>query len=54
MRKLVSASLLLLAFAVTSFSQESYEKLVRRFDYDKSAPLDVRQHGVEEREGVKI
>lgn len=55
MSKFIHASLLLLLCLITtSFSQESYDKLVRRFDYDKSTPLDIKQNGVEERDGVKI
>ncbi|HEX8492073.1 MAG TPA: hypothetical protein VF658_04470 [Pyrinomonadaceae bacterium] len=56
MRKFVSASLLLLllALSLTSFSQETYDNLVRRFAYDKNTPLDLQQHGLEERDGIKI
>lgn len=54
MRKYISATLLLLALSLTSFSQESYDRLVRRFDYDKRTPLDLKQHGLEERDGAKI
>ena len=55
MRKLISALLLLVALSLSVFSQESYDQLLKRFDYDKSAPLDLKQHGVEVREGgVKV
>lgn len=53
-RFIYASLLLLLCLVTTSFSQESYDKLVRRFDYDKSTPLDLKQNGVEERDGVKI
>ena len=32
-----------------AFAQESYEQLLRHWDYDKSAPLNIKQAGVEHR-----
>lgn len=43
------ATTLLLFFAVAPF-----EQLVRLYDYDRSAPLEVRENGVEERSGVRL
>ncbi len=43
--------LLLLASA---FAQESFDQLVHHWDYDKSAPLDVKQISVADRGGVKV
>jgi cephalosporin-C deacetylase-like acetyl esterase len=57
MKKLLAALLLLIAYGIQASAQgeqESYEKLLKRFDYDKSAPLDLRETGVVERDGVKI
>lgn len=54
MRKFICALLLVWAFCPTSVSQESYSQMVKRFDYDRSASLDLKQHGVVERDGVKI
>jgi cephalosporin-C deacetylase-like acetyl esterase len=54
MRKFVAASLLLFSLSLACFSQETYEQLLKRFDYDRSAPLDLQQKGVEERGGAKI
>jgi cephalosporin-C deacetylase-like acetyl esterase len=55
MRKFTIALLLLLTtFCLNAAAQETYDQLVKRFDYDRSAPLDIRQQGVVERDGVKI
>src|SRR6266481_6224273 len=43
---------LLLVAAV--FSQESYDQLLHHWDYDKNAPLNIQQAGIEERGGVTI
>jgi dienelactone hydrolase len=52
MRKLIYLCLCLLSFPLTALAQgESYEQLVKRYDYDKRAPLDVKQAGVVRREG---
>jgi dienelactone hydrolase len=51
MKKLASIVLLLLSSAV---AQESYEQLLHHWDYDKSAPLDLKQLSVREREGVTV
>lgn len=40
--------------AVSILVAQSYDELVRRFDYDRSAPLDVREAGVEHRGSVSI
>lgn len=49
--KPVCVLLLLLAPCV---GQESREQLLRHWDYDKSAPLNLKQAGVEDRNGVKV
>lgn len=52
MRKLICLGLLLLAFPLTSLAQEeSYDQLVKRYDYDRRMPLDVKEAGVVRREG---
>ena len=43
----------ILAFSV-ALGQESYDQLVRHWDYDKSAPLNIKQAGVRDQDGVKI
>ena len=43
-----------LFFAAATLAAQSYTDLVKRFDYDRSAPLDVREVGVQDRGGVKI
>src|SRR5512137_3110804 len=41
-------------FAVAMLVAQSYDDLVKRFDYDRSAPLDLREAGVQDRGGVKV
>ncbi len=45
---------IILFLSSTVFAQDSYEQLLRHWDYDKSAPLDLKQLGVCERDGIKI
>ncbi|HEY0097874.1 MAG TPA: hypothetical protein VGB76_02870, partial [Pyrinomonadaceae bacterium] len=56
MRKLICLCLLLLALPPNSLAQEeTYEQLVKRYDYDRSTPLDLRDFGVVRREeGVRV
>lgn len=52
MRRIALAvvGLSLLAFA----QQESYEQLLKHWDYDRSAPLAVKEAGVQDRGGIKV
>lgn len=50
--KLLASLLPLLLLPV--FAQESYDQLLHHWDYDKHAPLNVKQGGVKEREGAKV
>jgi len=43
----------ILAFSV-ALGQESYDQLVRHWDYDKTAPLNIKQAGVRDQDGVKV
>jgi dienelactone hydrolase len=54
MPRFVVELLLFLIFSGASVAQESYARLVHRFDYDRSAPLDLREAGVSDRDGVKV
>jgi len=56
MRKFVYLFLLLVSFPAASFSQEEpYAQLVSRYEYDKRAPLEVKQASMIKRAGgVKI
>jgi dienelactone hydrolase len=45
---------LVLVLLTSAFAQESYDQLRRHWDYDKNAPLNLQQAGVQERDGVKI
>ena len=40
--------------AVASLAAQSYDDLVKRFDYDRSAPLDVREVSALDRNGVQV
>ncbi len=35
-------------------AQESYDQLLRHWDYDRSQPLDIQQAGLQDRDGVKV
>jgi dienelactone hydrolase len=37
-----------------AFAQESYEQLLRHWDYDKSAPLNIKQAGVQHRANATV
>ena len=52
-RFLGSACVVLLLVAA-AIAQESYDQLLHHWDYDKSAPLNIKQAGIEERDGVAI
>jgi hypothetical protein len=43
-----------LLLATAAFAQESYNELLHHWDYDKGAPLNIKQAGIEERDGVAI
>jgi dienelactone hydrolase len=51
MKGLSCAILFLLS---STFAQQSYDELLQHWEYAKHAPLDFKQQGVREREGVKI
>jgi cephalosporin-C deacetylase-like acetyl esterase len=52
MIRIALLSTMLLAFA--AFAEDTYDQLLSHFNYDRNAPLDVQQTGVQERDGVKI
>lgn len=37
-----------------AFAQASYDELLRHWDYDKSTPLNMKETGVTDRDGVKV
>ena len=43
-----------LSLATCAMAAQSHEDLVKRFDYDRSAPLDVQEVGVQDRGGVRV
>ena len=57
MKSISLLAILLMGMVVMTSAQNSrphFEQLVREFDYDRKAPLDVREVGRESREGVTI
>ena len=44
----------MLLLAQLGRAQETYEQMIHHFDYNQSAPLDLKESNVEERDGVKI
>jgi dienelactone hydrolase len=46
--------LFVLLLLAPAFAQESYDQLLRHWDYDSSTPLNYKQGGVQDREGVKV
>src|ERR1700721_570869 len=44
----------LLLLATSGFAQESYDQLLHHWDYDHDTPLNIKQGGIEERDGVTI
>ena len=52
--KALMACALLLGLAVRALCGESYPELIRHFDYDQEAPLDLLESGIEDRDGVQI
>jgi dienelactone hydrolase len=51
MKTFICIVLLLMSAA---FAQESYEQLLHHWDYDASAPLNIKQAGIEKRDSVTI
>ena len=51
MKIVICTVILLLSLA---FAQESYEQLLRHWDYDKNAPLNIKQQSVRENDSIKI
>ncbi len=49
-----AAILAVLLFVPATLAAQSYDELVKRFDYDRSAPLDLQEVGVQDRGGVKV
>lgn len=50
--KTLASILLLLSSA--AFLQESFEQLRHHWDYDERTPLDIKQNGVQVKDGIKI
>ena len=43
-----------LLLVAAAFAQESYDQLLHHWDYHKNAPLNIKQAGMEERDGITI
>jgi dienelactone hydrolase len=44
----------LLSVSVTFAQPESYDQLLRHWDYDTKAPLAIKESGVQDRDGIKV
>ena len=51
---MMRSSFLLLLLASAAFAQDSYDQLLRHWDYDTEAPLAIKQAGVQEHDGIKV
>lgn len=49
-----SSLTVLLLLATAAFAQESYDQLLRHWDYDTKAPLAIQEKGVQDRGGIKV
>ncbi len=49
-----SSSLALVLVTATGLSGQSYDQLVKQFDYDSTAPLEYEQRRISAREGVTV
>lgn len=47
-------ALLLTLLASATFVQELYDALLHHWDYDKLAPLNIKQIGLQKRDGISI
>ena len=54
MRAAKNYSVLVVLMFSVALAQESYDQLVRHWDYDKSAPLNIREAQFREQGGVKV
>src|SRR5215510_545641 len=54
MRAAKNYSVLVVLMFSIAMAQESYDQLARHWDYDKNAPLNIRQAGVRDQGGIKI
>ena len=45
---------IVLVLVSAAFAQESYDQLLHHWDYDASAPLNIKQAGIEKRDSVTI
>src|ERR1051325_11343783 len=50
--KVTSLLMIIVACAVSGFAQDA--ELVKHFDYDRTAPLNIRHIGVQQRAGVTV
>src|ERR1700752_2238792 len=43
-----------LVLVAAAVAQESYDQVLHHWDYDKNTPLNIKQAGLEERDGIRI
>jgi hypothetical protein len=51
MRTFIGLALLLVS---PTLAQQNHNQLLQHWDYDKAAPLDIKQAGIQERDGVTV
>ena len=54
MRRMAVMACLVYLVASTAIAQESFDQLLKHWEYDRSAPLAIKEAGVQDREGVKV
>ncbi len=52
--KRVCVALLLASSTLALAQQESYDQLLKHWDYDRSTPLNIKEAGVQDRGGIKV
>src|ERR1700680_2662760 len=52
--RFIGSACVVLLLVAAAIAQESYDQVLHHWDYDKSAPLNIKQAGIEERDGVTI
>jgi dienelactone hydrolase len=52
--RFLGSACVVLLLVPAAIAQESYDQVLHRWDYDKSARLNIKQAGIEERDGVTI
>src|ERR1700745_2971065 len=52
--RFLGSAYVVLVLVAAAVRQESYDQILHHWDYDKNTPLNFKQAGIEERDGVTI